>query len=64
MNRRNTLPALAGVLLAGCTLGPSFTRPRAPADGYVHAAEAPTPQRSLAVGGDVAADWYRLFHSA
>lgn len=61
--KRNTLPVLAGVLLAGCTLGPNFTRPQAPARGYVHAASTPTAERSVAVGGEVAADWYRLFHS-
>jgi outer membrane protein TolC len=64
MNRRNALAALAGFLLAGCTLGPNFTRPEAPAGGYAHAAPAASASRSVAVGADVADGWYQLFHSA
>jgi NodT family efflux transporter outer membrane factor (OMF) lipoprotein len=64
MNRRNALAALAGALLAGCTLGPNFTRPDAPAGGYAHAAPAATASRSVEVGADVADGWYQLFHSA
>jgi NodT family efflux transporter outer membrane factor (OMF) lipoprotein len=64
MNRRNALAALAGSLLAGCTLGPNFTRPEAPAGGYAHAAPAASASRSVAVGADVADGWYQLFHSA
>jgi NodT family efflux transporter outer membrane factor (OMF) lipoprotein len=64
MNRRNALAALAGALLAGCTLGPDFTRPEAPAGGYAHATPAPTAVRSIDLGADVADGWYQLFHSA
>lgn len=54
----------ATLLIAGCTLGPNFTRPDAPAGGYSHATPAPTPMRSLDYGADVADSWYQLFHSA
>jgi NodT family efflux transporter outer membrane factor (OMF) lipoprotein len=64
MNRRNALAALAGALLAGCTLGPNFTRPEPEAGGYAHAAPAPTAARSVEYGADVADGWYQLFHSA
>jgi len=74
MSARRILPPLAlgllavglfalSLLISGCTLGPSFTRPAAPAGGYAHAAPAATPMRSLSYGGDVAADWYHLFQS-
>jgi NodT family efflux transporter outer membrane factor (OMF) lipoprotein len=55
--------ALAGLLAAGCTVGPDFVRPAAPATGYEHAAPAPSATRSITYGGDVAADWYGLFQS-
>jgi NodT family efflux transporter outer membrane factor (OMF) lipoprotein len=64
MNRRIALATLAGVLLAGCTLGPNFTRPDAPGGGYAHAARAATTTRSIDYGADVADGWYQLFHSA
>jgi NodT family efflux transporter outer membrane factor (OMF) lipoprotein len=64
MNRRNALAALAGALLAGCTLGPNFARPEPEAGGYAHAAPAPTAARSVEYGADVADGWYQLFHSA
>src|SRR5262249_12268350 len=51
-------------LLAGCTLGPNFARPDAPADGYGHSAPAATAIRSVDYGADVADGWYQLFHSA
>ena len=55
--------ALAGLLAAGCTLGPDFVRPAAPASGYEHAAPAPSATRSINSGGEVADDWYALFQS-
>lgn len=64
MNRRNALAALASALLAGCTLGPNFTRPDVPAGGYAHSAPAPAAARSVEPGADVADGWYQLFHSA
>jgi NodT family efflux transporter outer membrane factor (OMF) lipoprotein len=56
--------ALASLLTGGCTLGPDFVRPAAPGGGYAHAAPPPTATRSITYGGEVADDWYRLFHSA
>jgi NodT family efflux transporter outer membrane factor (OMF) lipoprotein len=55
---------LAGLLAGGCTLGPNFVRPEAPAGGYTHAALAPTATRTVDYGADVADAWYQLFHSA
>jgi NodT family efflux transporter outer membrane factor (OMF) lipoprotein len=55
--------ALAALLAAGCTLGPDFVRPAAPASGYEHAAPAPSATRSITSGGEVADDWYALFQS-
>lgn len=64
MNTRNALAAVsAGILAAGCTLGPNFTRPEPPAGGYVHSTPAPTATRSVTYGADVADGWYGLFHS-
>jgi len=56
--------ALAAILGSGCTLGPDFTRPAPPAGGYQQATPVPSAARHITPGGDVAADWYRLFHSA
>jgi NodT family efflux transporter outer membrane factor (OMF) lipoprotein len=56
--------ALAALLAGGCTLGPDFVRPEAPATGYAHAVPAPTPVRTINYGAEVADDWYALFHSA
>jgi NodT family efflux transporter outer membrane factor (OMF) lipoprotein len=58
-------PAALALLAGGCTLGPDFVRPAPPAaSGYAHAAPAAMPERTIIYGGDVADDWYRLFHSA
>ena len=58
------LTALAALTLAaGCTVGPDFTRPDAPAGGYQHAAPPATAQRRFEYGSDVAEDWYQMFHS-
>jgi NodT family efflux transporter outer membrane factor (OMF) lipoprotein len=65
MRTRNALAALLALgFAAGCTLGPNFVRPGAPAGGYAHAAAAPAESRGVAYGADVADDWYQLFHSA
>jgi NodT family efflux transporter outer membrane factor (OMF) lipoprotein len=65
-------PALA-LLLASCVVGPSFTRPAAPAASYPPASLAPTTATTglaggeaqhFDAGGDIPADWWRLFHSA
>lgn len=69
--------AIAGTLLvltlpAGCAVGPRFVRPAAPTvSAYTTAATAPeltskTGERAqrLALGQQVPADWWKLFHSA
>ena len=56
--------ALSGLMMGGCTLGPDFVRPEAPASGYAHAMPAATPTRTVTSGADLADDWYGLFHSA
>ena len=56
----------AALLTAGCTVGPSFVRPEAPAKAYsrsVQAAPAAGTPQSFAYGGAIAGDWYRLFKS-
>jgi NodT family efflux transporter outer membrane factor (OMF) lipoprotein len=73
--RACALPVWATVLLlAGCAVGPDFKKPAAPkVDGYTAQALAATTAATPAVaggdaqhfsrGGDVAADWWTLFHS-
>jgi NodT family efflux transporter outer membrane factor (OMF) lipoprotein len=67
------LAALACLLIAGCSVGPNFKRPAAPAvNGYT--AQPPTTTvittnvaggeaQSFANGADIAGDWWTLFHS-
>ena len=65
--------ALAGLLLAGCAVGPNCKRPAAPADGNFTVGPLPdTVATTNIVGGDVqrfakgsdiAGDWWTLFHS-
>jgi len=69
--RRNAL--LAGLLLAGCAVGPDFSRPAAPAvNGYTtQPVSAPTASAPVAGGeaqrfvnaADIPAQWWTLFHS-
>ncbi|HKD52611.1 MAG TPA: efflux transporter outer membrane subunit [Steroidobacteraceae bacterium] len=61
--KTRTVVAVASLLASGCTLGPNFARPEAPAGGYAHAAPAPTATRSIDYGAGIADDWYDLFHS-
>jgi NodT family efflux transporter outer membrane factor (OMF) lipoprotein len=65
MKRNRLLPSavLGSTLLAGCTLGPGFVRPQAPAAAYSRAVSVDGGAVRLAYGGDVAGDWYQLFHS-
>ncbi len=67
MSRASLVPALGAlgaVVLAGCTVGPSFVRPDVPAAaGYSHSVPPTGAMQSFAFGGDVAGDWYRLFRS-
>ncbi|HTC16340.1 MAG TPA: efflux transporter outer membrane subunit [Steroidobacteraceae bacterium] len=55
---------LCAALAAGCTLGPNFQRPAAPASGYTRALAAANAARGINYGADMADDWYRLFQSA
>ena len=55
---------LAMVATVACTLGPDFKRPEASAtSAYMRAMPADGFAGSVAYGGDVAEDWYQLFHS-
>ena len=61
------------VLLAGCAVGPDFKKPAAPkVSGYTQEPLAPATvsadttggeTQHFTVGGDIAADWWTLFHS-
>lgn len=65
--------AIAGlaVLVAGCTVGPDFVRPKAPAaPGYTTPGEsapetsaAPETVQHVALGKRISGDWWELFHS-
>jgi NodT family efflux transporter outer membrane factor (OMF) lipoprotein len=64
--------ALAALLLAGCTVGPVFQRPRAPAPRHYRrpgkpvAGDTGAPARyrqQTLLGAGPAARWWRLFHS-
>ena len=58
------LGLLAMVTTVACTLGPDFKRPDATAtSAYTRAMPADGFAGSVAYGGDVAQDWYQLFHS-
>ena len=53
---------LAGLVLTGCTVGPDFHKPPAPAaTGYTEERIHPDGQ-VLAAGADIPADWWTLFH--
>ena len=55
---------LAMAATVACTLGPDFKRPEASASSaYMRAMPANGSASSVAYGGDVAEDWYQLFHS-
>jgi hypothetical protein len=56
--------AALSLLASGCTLGPDFVRPASPTQAYAPLVPSPAPTRSFTAGGEVAADWYTLFHSA
>jgi len=48
--------------LAGCAVGPNFERPKPPTSAYAQPSQAVGPA-SMVYGGEVAANWYTLFHS-
>jgi NodT family efflux transporter outer membrane factor (OMF) lipoprotein len=58
--RHVLLGVLTALATAACTVGPNFKRPDPPAtQAYSQSMTA----AGLNYGGDVAADWYQLFHS-
>ena len=69
----NFIGAMAGLLLAGCAVGPDFNRPAAPAvaDYTDHPLDPTATSTNTAGGeaqrfnhgGDIAGDWWALFHS-
>jgi NodT family efflux transporter outer membrane factor (OMF) lipoprotein len=61
---RLLLLAASTAFIAACTLGPDFKRPAAP-DTPAYTQSLPTAggASSVTYGGDVATDWYELFHS-
>ncbi len=58
------ISGVAAALTAGCTAGPNFVKPDAPASAYVRSVPPPGGAQSFDYGAAVAGDWYRLFHSA
>lgn len=70
---RSLLVILAGLLMAGCAVGPDFKRPAAPpVSDYTAQPLATTSTSTNTVGGqaqrfakgsDIAGDWWTLFHS-
>jgi NodT family efflux transporter outer membrane factor (OMF) lipoprotein len=53
---------LAAALTTGCTVGPDFVRPEPPPIAYSPSLPPSGGKaQSLAYGGEVAGDWYRLF---
>lgn len=57
------ISGVAVALTAGCTVGPDFVKPEAPAAAYSRAVPAAGGTQSFAYGAAVADDWYRLFRS-
>jgi NodT family efflux transporter outer membrane factor (OMF) lipoprotein len=62
--RRALIPTLAAIATAACTVGPDFVRPEA-AHGSAYSKSVPAVESTTSVtfGGEVAEDWYELFHS-
>jgi NodT family efflux transporter outer membrane factor (OMF) lipoprotein len=76
LNRMRVVPFIAAVVMlfvAGCAVGPNFKRPAAPAvSDYTRQPLATTvistnvaggKAQHFANGGDIAGDWWTLFHS-
>src|SRR5581483_3322798 len=60
IKRRVLLGVLTALAASACTVGPNFKRPDPPANtAYSQSMTA----AGLHYGGDVAGDWYQLFHS-
>lgn len=64
MTGRVLIPTLAAIATAACTVGPNFVRPEV-AQGSAYAKSVPAAESATSVtyGGEVAEDWYGLFHS-
>jgi NodT family efflux transporter outer membrane factor (OMF) lipoprotein len=61
---RLLLLGASAALITACTLGPNFKRPAAPdTAAYSQSLPRAGSASSVTYGGDVAADWYELFHS-
>ena len=60
---RTLLVGIGATLAAGCTVGPNFVKPEAPATAYSRSVPASGAMRSFTYGGAVAGDWYQLFRS-
>lgn len=58
------LPITVALGLTGCTVGPDFVKPSAPASAYSRSVPVAGGAQSFAYGAAVAGDWYRLFGSA
>lgn len=61
--RRILVPGAAVALTAGCTVGPDFVRPEPAPTAYSRSVPPAGATQSFAYGGEVAGDWYQLFHS-
>jgi outer membrane protein TolC len=67
------LAALCSLFAAGCAVGPDFKKPSAPDVGSYSASPVTTTASAAGIpggetqrfvaGGDISADWWRLFHS-
>ena len=57
-----TVATLVATALLGCAVGPDFKRPKAPTSAYSQPPQTSGPA-SMVYGGEVATDWYTLFHS-
>ena len=62
--RHVLLGTLTALFTAACTVGPDFKRPDPPAaTAYSRSMPPAGTATSVSYGGDVADDWYQLFHS-
>jgi NodT family efflux transporter outer membrane factor (OMF) lipoprotein len=62
LNRLTYAMLAIAVGASGCTVGPTFKRPNAPTSAYAQPPQTVGPA-SMVYGGEVATDWYTLFHS-
>jgi outer membrane protein TolC len=62
LNRLTCAMLVVALAASGCAVGPNFKRPNLPTSSYTAPQQAAGPA-SMVYGGEVAADWYTLFHS-